>query len=230
MSTHPGNFLDVIQGSREWFEARCGTITASRTGDVVAIKVNGEAKVERDHYRAELVAERLTRQPYPRFVSQDMRWGLEQEPFARAAYELDRGVLVETAGFVLHPDIAGFGCSPDGLIGDDGLLQIKCPATATHLKWLLAGAIPEEHCPQMLSEMSCTGRIWCDFMSFDPRMPEHLQKFIIRFHRDEDLIRKQNRVIVHFRQEIESVLARLPRGPQNVVNILDYKNSDEVEL
>ena len=111
-----------------------------------------------------------------------MQWGLDQEPFARAAYELHAGVLVETCGFVLHPQIARFGASPDGLVGDDQpLIQIKCPTTKTHLEWMMAKTIPLEHIPQMLAELSCTGREWADFVSFDPRLPEHLQLFVLRF-------------------------------------------------
>lgn len=223
--------LALEQGSPEWLEARVGTITASRAGDVIAMKKRGEGeKQERANYRAELICERLTGYPYPQFVTREMEWGSEQEPFARTAYELARGLIVDTVGFVLHPGIPGFGCSPDGLVGDDGLIQIKCPTTATHINWLRAGTVPLEHCPQMMAEMSCTGRIWTDFVSFDPRLPEHLQLFVVRFHRDDALIKTLEREVVHFRGEIESVLASLPEKPQLVAEVLDFPRRDEWEF
>jgi YqaJ-like viral recombinase domain len=223
--------LALEQGSPEWLEARVGVITASRAGDVIAMKKRGDGeKQERANYRAELICERLTGQPYPHYVSIEMQWGLDQEPFARAAYELQRGLIVDTVGFVLHPGIPGFGCSPDGFVGDDGLIQIKCPTTATHINWLRAGTVPVEHCPQMLAEMSCTGRIWCDFVSFDPRLPDHLQLFVVRYHRDEQFIRSMEREVVHFRGEIESVLASLPEKPSKIAEVLDWPNTEEMEF
>lgn len=218
---------DCEQGSEFWAQLRCGLVTASRASDVIAVSKNGEAAVRRN-YRAELISEILTNVPYPRFVSQEMRWGSDQEPFARAAYELQHDLLVETCGFILHPGVDRFGASPDGLVGDDGLIQIKCPNTATHLSWLMSGVIPVEHMPQMLAEMSCTQRAWCDFCSYDPRLPEHLQLFVRRFSRDAKLIAVLEREVENFNQQIDELLAALPQKPQGLVECLDRVANDEL--
>lgn len=221
--------VDCVQGSREWFQARCGNVTASRCGDVVAMTKKGEAAPRRD-YRTELISEILTGHPYPRHVTQEMKWGIEQEPFARAAYELQRDVLVEICGFIPHPSVARFGASSDGLVGHDGLVQIKCPNTTTHLSWILSGTIPVEHMPQMLAEMSCTQRAWCDFVSYDSRLPEHLQLYVKRFARDEKLIAVLEREVVHFNGEIDEQIAILPQKPQKIAEVLDWPCADEVEF
>jgi YqaJ-like viral recombinase domain len=224
--------LDVArceQGSELWLQARCGIVTASRCADVIATTKKGEGAARRD-YRSELMVEILTGQPYPRYVSQEMQWGIDQEPFARAAYELQRDLLVETCGFILHQDIARFGASPDGLVGDDGLIQIKCPTTRTHLGWMLAGKVPVEHCWQMMGEMSCTGRAWCDFVSFDPRLPQHLQLFVRRFERNDSLIEQLETEVVHFNGEIEEVLAALPQKPQGIVLAMDHCDPEEIQF
>jgi YqaJ-like viral recombinase domain len=221
--------MNIEQGSELWAEARCGLVTASRCGDVIATTKKAEAAARRD-YRSELIAEILTGVPYPRFVSQAMQWGIDQEPFARAAYEMQRDLLVETCGFVLHPDMARFGASPDGLVGDDGLIQIKCPNTTTHLGWMLGGTVPVEHAPQMLAEMACTGRAWCDFVSFDPRLPPHLQLFVRRFERNDSLIAQLETEVIHFNAEIEGVLSSLPQKPQGVVLSMDQVDVDEIQF
>ena len=221
--------LDVEQGTDRWAEARCGRITASRAADVIALTKKGEAAARRD-YRTELIIERLTGVPVPQYVSKEMQWGLFQEPFARAAYEIYHGIEVDQAGFVIHPHISYFGCSPDGLVGDDGMIQIKCPNTTTHLAWLMAGTIPVEHLPQMLAELAVTGRKWIDFVSFDPRLPEHLQLFGRRYSRDEKMIATLESEVVHFNGELEGALKALPAGPQPVAKLLEFKNQEEVEF
>ena len=225
----PLELMKLEEGSEEWAQARCGIVTASRCGDVIAVTKKGEAAARRD-YRGEIICEILTGQPYPRYVSPEMQWGIDQEPFARAAYEMQRDVLVETCGFVLHPDIARFGASPDGLVGTNGGIQIKCPNTRTHLGWMLGGVIPVEHCPQMLGELSCTGRAWWDFVSFDPRLPEHLQLFVRRYERNDSLIIQLETEVVHFNREVENVLAALPAKPQGIVLAMDQVNADELEF
>lgn len=225
----PGNYLECVQGSELWAKLRCGYVTASRAGDVIAVVKKGEA-APRKNYRTELICERLTETPYPQIVTRDMQWGLDQEPFARAAYELHAGVLVETCGFVLHPQIARFGASPDGLVGDNGLIQIKCPTTKTHLEWMMAKTIPLDHIPQMLAELSCTGREWADFVSYDPRLPEHLQLFVLRYQRDEKLIIALEKEVVHFNRELEQVMQSLPGKPQEIVASLDQVDEDEGEF
>lgn len=220
---------NLEQGSELWKQARCGIPTASRCGDMIAMTKKGES-ADRRNYRTELIVEILTGVPYPRYVSHEMQWGIDQEPFARAAYEMQRDVLVETCGFVLHPGIARFGASPDGLVGNDGVIQIKCPNTSTHLSWMLAGVIPLEHQPQMLAEMACTGRAWCDFVSFDPRLPAHLQLFVRRFERDENLISTLESEVVHFNAEIDGVLAALPQQPQGIVLAMELTDPDELQF
>jgi hypothetical protein len=225
MSNEPEH-IDCEQGTEFWKQLRSGLVTASRCGEMISTTKRGESAKRRD-YRTELVCEILTRQPYPHVVTKEMQWGTEQEPFARAAYELERDVLVETCGFVLHPDISRFGCSPDGFVGDDGLLQIKCPTTFTHLTWMMAQTVPLEHMPQMLAEMSCTGRSWCDFMSYDPRLPAPLQRFICRYERNEQFVSTIEAEVVKFNSEIANYISQLPGGPQLVVDTLDQAAKDE---
>jgi hypothetical protein len=205
-------------------------ITASRCADVIAVlaRKKGEA-ANRRNYRMDVVSEILTGQPIIRTAWKEMEWGKQNEPYAREEYGLVKGVLVETCGFVIHPRIPRFGCSPDGLVGDDGLIQIKCGNTSTHLDWMLAGKVPEEHAAQMLAEMACTGRQWCDFVSFDPRIADkNKQLFICRWQRDENLIRALEVEIEQFSREIDEVLARLPKAePQPIITILDRYDPEE---
>ena len=223
------------QGSPVWWAARRGMVTASRCADVLALLKKGGEGAARRNYREELIVEILTGLSAERYVSREMQWGIEQEQFARAAYELEQDVMVETCGFFVHPDIACFGASPDGLVGRDGLMQIKCPNTATHLGWMLEGKVPLEYAPQMLAEMACTGRAWNDFVSFDPRLPKHLQLFVRRFHREEALISQLETEVVRFHLEVEEFLARLPQATegqsnlaQPIVSVLDELITDEM--
>jgi hypothetical protein len=226
--TTPGNYLECVQGSELWLKLRCGYVTASRVKDAIDVTTKGKFTAARAEYRSELISERLTGIPYPRFVTRDMQWGLDHEAEARAAYELHAEELVDTTGFVIHPQVSMFGASPDGLVGNDGLIQIKCPSTKTHLDWIQTGVVPVDHVFQMLAEMSCTGREWCDFVSFDPRMPSHLQLFVRRYERDEKLIRAQDEGIADFNHEIERFMNALPAAP--VVKLLDQPNDDEVQF
>jgi len=229
MSTEP-IILDVEQGTDPWKLARCGKITASRAKDVIDMTKKGEG-ADRKKYRTEILVERLTGIPVEQFVTKEMRFGLEQEPFARAAYEADQAIFVDQVGFVIHPEYPFFGCSPDGYVGDRGMLQLKCPNTTTHLGWLMGGVIPVEHKPQLLAELACNPkREWIDFMSYDPRLPEHLQKFIRRFERNEQnrkFIATLEGEVVHFNRECESVLKALPPGPQVVSHVLDWPKEEE---
>lgn len=211
--------FDVEHRSEAWRALRCGLVTASRCCDVAAITKKGEEGAARRHYRAEIISERLTNIPADlnRYVSQEMRWGIEKEPLARAAYEIARDVMVDAGGFVVHPTLAHFGASPDGLVGSEGLVQIKCPNTSTHLEWRLEGVVPVEHATQMLAELACTGRQWNDFVSFDPRLPENLQLFVKRLHRDEGLIALLEAEVAHFNAEIEYIVGRLNDTAEVVV-------------
>lgn len=167
------------QHSDEWFAARLGNVTASRMSDVMARTKTGYG-AGRANYMAELICERLTGNRSEGFASAAMQWGTDVEPQARAAYEFMTDASVTETGFHLHPSIAGLGASPDGVIGEDGLLEIKCPNTSTHLDTLISETIPQKYILQMHTQMLCTGRNWCDFVSFDPRLPAELQIWIRR--------------------------------------------------
>lgn len=188
---------------------RVGNVTASRVVDVLATLKNGSEAASRTNYRAELVAERMTGVPYPQFESAAMRWGTETEPEARMAYSVATGNSVERVGYIEHPRIQRFGASPDGLIEEDGLVEIKCPNTATHIQWILGGAVPAEHQPQMLAQMACTGRKWCDFVSYDPRMPERRRLFVKRFERDDARINEMEAAVEAFLQTVDDLVRKL---------------------
>ena len=200
---------DLEQGSPEWLAARVGRVTASRIADVMAKGKGGEAQT-RLNYKWQLVAEVMTGQSQEdRFFSQAMAWGVEQEPFARAAYEIQTGGLVENVGLVAHPSIPRCAASPDGLVGLDGLLEIKCPKTPTHLEYMEKGNIPGHYQLQMLWQMACTGRQWVDFATFDPRLPEELQLFVMRFPRDQARIDAIEAEVQKFWNEIDEIIETL---------------------
>jgi hypothetical protein len=206
-------------------------VTASRCADVLAVLAKKKSEAaDRKNYRMELAIEILTGQPFPHHVSKEMQWGLDQEPIARAAYEIKRNTLVETCGFFVHPTVERFGASPDGLVGSEGLTQFKCPTTPTHLAWMLGGVLPLEHAPQMLAELACTGREWNDFVSFDPRLPEHLQLFIRRMERreHEPLITQLEIEVQRFNGELDAMLAGLPQPEQAIVLAMDHTDPDEL--
>ena len=196
------------QRTDEWFAARAGKVTASRINDVLATVKSGESAACAN-YRAELVAERLTGRVAESFQSAAMKWGTETEPLARAAYEAETGNFVTEDGLIDHPSIPMTGASPDGLVDDDGLIEIKCPNTATHIAWIRAGIVPSEHRNQMLWQMACTGRKWDDFVSFDPRMPPELRIFIVRLDRDETAIADIEKRVVEFLATVDSSIADL---------------------
>lgn len=224
-------YVECVHGTPEWMEARRGLVTASRCADVLAVLKKGGEGAPRRNYRMELAIEILTGNSIRHYVSPEMQWGIDQEQFARAAYEIKRNVLVETCGFYVHPQVARFGASPDGLVGSEGLLQIKCPNTSTHLAWMLEGTIPIDHAPQMLAEIACTGREWNDFASFDPRLPKHLQLFIRRMERrdHEPLITQLEKEVERFNGELDKMLAELPQVEgQPIVAAMDYTAPDEL--
>ena len=201
--------FDCEQNSAEWFWARTGRITASRMCDLMAtLKRGGEAASRRD-YRAQLVAERLTGKTEDRYLSKEMQFGIEQEPFARTAYEIRTENMVDQAGFIFHPRLDFSGASPDGLIGQDGGLELKCPKTTTHLAYLAAGTVPKEYEHQLLWNMACAEREWWDFASFDPRLPEKLRLFIVRMPRDEARIGEIEQEVLTLNSEIQDVCAQL---------------------
>lgn len=187
------------QGTDEWFAARLGKVTASRAADVLTKK----GSAARANLSAQLVLERLTNTKGESFSSAAMQWGVDQEPFARAAYEAHSGVWVDTVGFVQHPTIERAGASPDGLVGLDGLVEIKCPNTSTMIDTLLTGKVPSNYVTQMQMQMACTGRAWCDYAVFDSRMPVKAQLFVKRVQRDQKYIDDLNKEIIAFLAEVE---------------------------
>jgi putative phage-type endonuclease len=198
----------MIQGSPEWFAARCGKLTASSIADAIAKTKTGWG-ASRANVMARLIAERLTGAPGESYQNKEMQWGSETEPLARDAYEFYADVDVEQVGFIVHPTIAESGASPDGLVGADGLIEIKCPNTATHIDTLLGESIPGKYTLQMQWQMACTGRKWCDFVSFDPRMPGRMRLFAKRVARDDVLIASLTKDVELFLRELDTKLAAL---------------------
>lgn len=198
--------LNIEQGSPEWFQQRIGCCTGSRVGDAIGKLKSGKYSASRGAYAMELVCERLTNLTPSHFVTEAMQWGIEQEPVARAAYEIAAEVEVEDGCYAMHDEIKWFGASSDGLVGQDGCIEIKCPTSLTHLQWVIDGCVPDEHLGQMKAAMSCYGRKWCDFISFDPRMPKELRLFIRRLERDEAMIQEMESEVVKFLAETEHLL------------------------
>jgi len=196
------------QRSPEWYAARLGKVTASRVADVVAKTKTGYGS-GRANYMAELICERLTGTQGAFYSNAAIQWGTEKEPEARAAYEGAVGALVVEVGFVPHNTISMAGASPDGLVGDGGLVEIKCPNTATHIDTLLSGFVPNKYINQMQWQMACTGRQWCDFVSFDPRMPEGMQIWVKRVERDNVLIAELEKEVISFLVELQLKIAQL---------------------
>ena len=198
----------IAQGTKEWKALRCGKVTASRMADLLATTKTGYG-ASRANYLAELLTERLTGRPVDTYVNAAMAHGTETEPQARAAYEFATGYTVALAEFVPHPSIPMSGASPDGYVNDDGLLEIKCPATATHIETLLGGAIPKKYADQMQWQMACTGRRWCDFVSFDPRLPPRMQMFCKRLERDDVRIKAMEGEVEKFLAELDRTITAL---------------------
>lgn len=189
------------QRSDEWFKVRLGKVTASRVADLMARTKTGYS-ASRANYMAELICERLTGSQAERFSSAAMQWGTDCEPHAKAAYAFLHDAVVDDVGFVPHPSIPDFGASPDGMVGADGLIEIKCPNTATHIDTLLGDGIDGKYITQMQVQMACTGRQWCDFVSFDPRLPGDMQLFVQRVPRDNARIAEIEGEVTAFLGEI----------------------------
>lgn len=199
---------EIIQGSPEWFAARLGKVTASRVHDVSARTKSGWG-ASRTNYMAELIAERLTGQTAATYTNASMQWGTDHEPLARAAYEFITDRNVVEVGFVRHPTIKDAGASPDGLVGNDGVLEIKCPNTATHVDTLLGDEIDGKYIKQMQWQLCCTGRPWADFVSFDPRLPGEMQVVIKRVNRDGDMIASLENDVRDFLHELGGKVEQL---------------------
>jgi putative phage-type endonuclease len=196
----------MIQGSEEWFAARLGKPSASKTADVMA-KIKSGYGASRANYMMELLCQRLTGQREEGYTNAAMQRGTDLEPVARSAYEINTGVMVEECGFILHPDGIAFGASPDGLVEPDGLLEIKCPNTATHIDFLRTGKPEGKYILQMQSQMACADRQWCDFVSFDDRLPEQLQYRCVRINRDAAVISEILTEVRKFLAELDALEA-----------------------
>jgi len=193
--------MNALQRTDEWRQARLGKLTASRLGDAIA-RIRSGWGVSRSRYMAELLLERVNGVWTPSYVSAAMQWGIDHEADGVANYEMERNVDVAPVGFVAHPAIANAGASPDGLIGSDGLLEIKCPDAHTHLQTLIGKKIDAEHHMQMQWQMACTARSWCDFVSYDPRFKGRGRIFIKRVHRED-------KVIARLAEQVQDFLAEL---------------------
>lgn len=195
----------IEQGSLEWMQMRLGKLTASRMSDVLAAKTTAA----RRNYIAQLVAERLTGTIGDTFSNSAMAWGVEHEPLARAEYEILTDTSVEQVAFVDHPSIEWCGASPDGLVLDDGLVEIKAPNTATHIDYLLGQKPPAKYVPQMALQLACTGRQWCDFVSYDPRMPEDHRLFVVRYTPEPSYLETIDKEARAFLAEVAETIDRL---------------------
>lgn len=204
-------YLHVEQGSDEWKAARLGHITASNMADVMSKGKDGKESATRYKYKVKLVAERLSGVAAESFSNAAMQWGIETEQFACIAYEAAKDVLVDKTGFWLHPEIKWIGVSPDRLVGDDGLLEVKCPNTTTHLDYVFDNKVPSDYMKQIQCQLWVTGRKWCDFISFDPRLPKRNQLLVIRVERDEDMISKMAAECVKFLAEVDSLIEFLTK-------------------
>lgn len=203
------NVLPYKQGTVEWLSARRGRITASRMSAILAKGRNGAPSATRAACMGELIAEYLTGNSGEAYTNADMQRGTELEPAARAAYEVSRGVMVSEVGLVLHPKNERFGASPDGVVGDDGLLEIKCPRTHVHIAYTLAGKPPAEYLPQMAWQAVCCGRKWVDFASYDPNMPERLQLFVVRYTPEDSYLAELEAEAEAFLEEMMAKIKRL---------------------
>ena len=201
------------QRTPEWFAERLGKITASRIADVAGKTKSGSYCAARKNYMAELLCQRLTGQQEEKFTSAAMQHGTDTEPAARAMYMLETGADVTETGFIPHPSIAMSGASPDGLVGEDGLIEIKCPNTATHLEFLQNQKPKHEYLLQMQWQMACTGRLWCDFVSYDDRLPEPHAYACIRIMRDPETIERLEQAAAGFLAEAEAIIKQLEQRP-----------------
>jgi putative phage-type endonuclease len=200
--------LTCEQGSPEWIAARVGSLGASRLHEALAKTKSGHS-ASRANLMAELISEKLTGQPAERYVNGAMQHGIDTEPEARSAYSFYRDAEVTQVGLVLHPTIAGTHASPDGIVGMHGCIEIKCPSTSTHIETVLYETIPDKYVIQMLWQMRCADRAWCDFCSYDNRLPENLRLFVKRIDRDDKRIAEIEGEVIKFLAELDSKLSQL---------------------
>jgi len=197
----------IQQGTDEWHAARLGKVTASKISDVMMKSTTAGYQ----NYRSQLICERLTGRPTEFKPTPAMQHGTETEPQARAVYTMTTGNMVDEVGFIDHPAIAMSGASPDGLIGERGLIEIKCPQPTEHIRTLTGGAIKTGYVLQMQWQMACTGRDWCDFVTFSPEFPDEMQLHIQRVEADADKQAEIAEAVTAFLADVERTMARLPR-------------------
>lgn len=200
--------LEIKQGTDAWHQARLGKVTASKVADLMA-KTKSGPSASRINYMMELLCQRLTGSREEGYVNAAMQRGTDLEPIARIAYEASEGVLVDQVGFVAHASIEGFGASPDGLVGGDGLIEIKCPNTAQHVDFLRTGKPDGKYITQMQAQMACTGRSFCDFVSYDDRLPGPLQYKRVRVMRDEKFILAMETEVRAFLRELDDLVEEM---------------------
>jgi len=194
--------IAVEQGTPEWHQLRLGKVTASRVADILAKTKTGPS-ASRQNYLIELALQRTTGIIQESYSNAAMEWGTQTEPQARVAYEVTTNNFVDQLAFVDHPSIDWFGCSPDGLVSDRGLVEIKCRNSAGHWETIKLDEIPKKYWIQMQAQLTCTGREWNDYVSFDPRMPERSQLYIKRVFRDEEFIKEMEFEVKNFLAEVE---------------------------
>lgn len=199
---------EIEQGSPDWHAIRCGKVTASRVADIMR-KTKSGISASRAKYMGQLAAERLTGVVAPTFKSAAMEWGTQMEEEAANAYAFYRSAELVKVAFVDHPVIHMTGASPDRLVGSDGLIEVKCPDTHTHIETLLSRSIDADYITQMQWQMECTGRKWCDFISYDPRMPEHLSMFVQRVPFDPARVADMRLEVRRFLVELDRMVAEL---------------------
>lgn len=202
---------EIEQRTDEWFAQRLGKVTASSLYKVLAKTKTGYG-ADRGNYMTQLVLERVTNNKADSYMNASMQWGVDQEPFARAAYEAATGVMVDEIGFVPHPTIEMAGASPDGLVGADGMVEIKCPDSKTALEcWLSENPVEGKYFAQMQWQMRCADRAWCDYVVFDPRMPLKAQLFVKRVERDDAWLETTEAEVIKFLAEVDAKVAALKK-------------------
>lgn len=196
-----------------WLSARAGKLTASRMRDVLDVRKDGKPAAGRIRLLHEILAERMTGDSVRHFVNGAIQWGLDHEDEAKVAYEAQTGAIIGAAGFFDHPRIDNFGATPDGTLDGGGLIEIKCPTTTTFVQWRMAGVVPEEHKPQMLAQLACTGRRWCEFVAYDPRVRQDSHRlFVRRFTPTADEIAAIEAAAAAFLAEVDAAWEVLTTG------------------
>lgn len=204
-----GSDIDKDFAIGDWLSARCGMLTASRMKDALDRLKSGQPSAKCRQYMVDLVAERMTGENVRHYVTSEMQWGLDHEDEACSAYEAKTGELTEKSWFIKHPTIEYFGATPDRTVGRDGLAEFKCPTTRTFIEWIAAGKVPEEHVPQMLVQLACTGRKWCDFVAFDPRIKKGPYIFIRRFTPTAEQIAEIEQKAAEFLDDVDRLFQQV---------------------